>query len=196
MEYTSLVAIYAAIVATAGAAIQYLTYRRTKANLLIKLDPKHHSFFFDIRELKISSKYLPCKAAIISFKISNTSSLPITIDDAYAYTQKGKNHYHTAFKIFANQELSYIASNGKPDTVCYVPNKVLKLPLRVDAYDTIYGSLRIPAIDDTIVDNKISNLVIEFETPRDLYTYKVDLYGYAEYFRRLYSAGKRCGGQS
>lgn len=196
MEYTSLVAIYAAIVATAGAAIQYLTYRRTKANLLIKLDPKHHSFFFDIRELKISSKYLPCKAAIISFKISNTSSLPITIDDAYAYTKKGENHYHTAFKILPYQELSFTDSNGSSATICYEPDKVLELPLRIDAYDTAYGSLRIPFIDDIIVDNKISNLVIEFESPRDLYTYKVDLYGYAEYFRRLYSAGKRCGGQS
>lgn len=175
MDFTPFIAIYGAVVATAGAIIQYNNYKATKAKLLIKIDTKSYSYFFKTKEFGMDS-YQSDYSAVISMKISNTSSLPITIDDAYVHNETLDKGYHDSFEIRLKE--CETKKNGKTFWRSYPPSKSLQLPFRIEPYDTVYASVRIPFISDAIVDNKIKSLEITLETPRQNYSYTVTLFEY------------------
>ena len=114
------------------------------------------------------------RTTVISLKISNTSALPITIDEAFAYHPAFKVRFHYPFKIFMLD-----ISDGN-HIYNYPPSKSLELPLRIDAYDTKYFSVRLPFVSEAVRNNKIENLKITLETPRDDYHFSVNLLSYEQ----------------
>lgn len=171
MNATQVLAAYGALVSTICAIIQYTNYRNNKPGLIIKQDHASYSYFFKPEEFGMSG-YQTKYAAVISLKISNSSALPITLDEIYVKHENIKRVNHYAFGL--NLKNIKVGNTFYE----YAPSPKLKLPQRIQAYDTVYGSVRIPFVDNAVINNEINDLTIVIETPRQDYSYTVSLLEY------------------
>jgi hypothetical protein len=126
-----------------------------------------------MKDLK-SNEYDSEKAAVISLKISNSSSFPITIDEVYI-----KNHT----KIFHNNGFTFAPIEIKLENnkFTYLPPKTIaKIPLRIEPYDTVQISFRFPFFKGS------DNFKLFLSTPRKNYSLRVKLLEYHELYHSLF----------
>ena len=102
IDITSLISVLSLIISLGSLFINYLVYKFYTPKLIFKLIP--HSYYFYLKDLE-SKEYDSEKAAVISLKISNSSSFPITIDEVYI-----KNH--TKITVYTDT-IAVISRDGK-----------------------------------------------------------------------------------
>jgi len=171
IDINSLISVLSLIISVGSLFINYLVYKFYTPKLIFKLIP--HSYYFYMKDLK-SNEYDSEKAAVISLKISNSSSFPITIDEVYI-----KNHT----KIFHNNGFTFAPIEIKLENnkFTYLPPKTIaKIPLRIEPYDTVQISFRFPFFKGS------DNFKLFLSTPRKNYSLRVKLLEYHELYHSLF----------
>lgn len=159
-------------------AIHYLNFRYTQSRMKFKIQP--NSYYCNAKDFSVSgfeSKYF----AFISVKISNLSSLPITIDEAFLnyYILNGGHFNNLKFEVPKVKNPKYINAFETPnETVScsiypYIP---ATLPLRIEPFDTILCSFKMPF--DSHINKKSHKLFIS--TSRKTYKIRLTLKEYHE----------------
>lgn len=177
MNLTLIIAIMGCVTGITSLLIQLFSYLSTVARLDISIDKSSNSYFFNTKDFKISG-YKTNFSAVVSLIISNKSSYPITIDGIYIKSNKIKytiKHFNE-FK-FHPQEISI----GDNSITYYPPSAPINLPLRIEAFDTIFASARFPFFDPLIDCNDLSKPVkfkLIIHTPRRTFHCKAKLYEY------------------
>lgn len=134
-----LISLFSVFISAVALIINYLNYKRYAPKLKFKfLIEKSCLIPKSIRQL---DGYKTDEFVVISYKISNTSAQPITIDEvtAQAIDHKGfpKIHQEFTFDKISHQFSNTLMFN-------FNPNPPAKLPLRIQPYDSAYVSFRFP----------------------------------------------------
>lgn len=157
---TLIIAIIGAITGVLALIIQYVDYKKSKVKLKVLLEDRKS--FYNTGDTTYKCKYF----GVISVKISNCSSLPITIDEAEIKFNEVKRLYFNDKKninkkhIYDNKSFTEIRLYEQP-----------QLPLRIDCYDTVFLSFIFPFFDEFV--NKDFNFILR--TPRRDYKHKFKL---------------------
>lgn len=140
MDTTLLIATIGCVTGVASLLIQLSSHLSTVARLKIELDDSSHSYYFKSKDFKVE-RYKTNFSAVISLVISNKSSYPVTIDNIYIksnkikYKMKSCNDFRFQVHSIPVKENSYVGYN---------PSKPINLPLRIEAFDTVFASVRFP----------------------------------------------------
>jgi hypothetical protein len=192
MNATLTIAIIGCITGVSSLLIQLFQYFLTVAKLKIELDQSKYSYLFKATDFGLSG--YGCKyAAVVSLKISNCSSFPITIN---AIVVKNKNFKtrHINNMTFQAMQIRINKNEEPPIYSQYDPSKCIIIPTRLESYDTIFVSARF-AFPDRLIDEKHLDEPIDLNlaiaTPRKTFRYKVQLYEYARLHDRLREHRKR-----
>ena len=170
---TIILSIIGCITGICSLFIVFYQFILTTPRIKLELNDRFRSYFFDTKSFNITS-YETDYSASINIKISNLSSYPLTIGHIYVKHKKLISYHNNDFKFQPKQ-----IKTGENSYTYYNPDKILTLPLRLDSFDTITGSIRIPFADKFIDKNNkkfIAKLVLY--TPRKNYTLKVKISEY------------------
>lgn len=166
---TLVIAIIGAITGIASLIIQYVDYKKSKVKLRVNLDERK-SFY------NTGDKLYKCDFfGVLSLKISNCSSLPITIDEAEIK--------HNGIKRIYINEKKQINNSHKYDDNRFTEISLYEqpqLPLRIDCYDTVFLSFVFPFFDEFI--DKEFEFVIK--TPRKDYKYTFKIKDFESIFNK------------
>ena len=175
MNLTLIIAIIGCVTGLSSLLIQFISYFSTVARIEVVKDDASHSYFFDAIDFNVNS-YRTRYSGVISLVISNKSSFPITINNIYIKNKKLK------YPLKHDNEFKFTPKSIKLSTdthtsyTYYTPSQIITLPLRLEAYDTVYASARFPFLD-SLVDFDSLHTPIEFKlsvnTPRKTFTQKV-----------------------
>lgn len=180
MNWTLIIAIAGCITGGISLFIQFRSHFLTIAKLNISIDQRNYSFFMK----QIDSKYRSNFGATISLKISNPTSLPITIDEVKA----GVDLKDTKFAFHRDDDyLKHVSiQTSNTSSVSFKQVAELHIPCRVEPFDTIYASVKLPFFDDLVNPNN-QNESIEFKlfirTPRKVFSIPVKIYEHKEVYR-------------
>lgn len=166
---TLIIAIIGAVTGMLALALQYIEYKKTKVKLKINLDKRKS--FYTTGDNTYKCKYF----GVISVKISNCSSLPITIDEAEIIYDKIVRKYFNK-EIMINKRHNY---DDQSYTEVILFNQS-KLPLRIDCYDTVFLSFIFPFFDE-FINNEFKFVL---KTPRKEYKYKFKIREFEEIFKK------------
>lgn len=165
---TLIIAIIGALTGIIGLIIQFIEYKKSQVRLKIKfIDEKS---FYTTGSTSYKCKYF----GVISLKISNCSSLPITLDEVKINSSK---HCIKYFNKNIQVDKSHKYSNNSFTEITLYDNA--KLPLRIDCYDSIYLSFIFP-FWDKIESNQFNFNII---TPRKNYKYIFRLTSFESKFK-------------
>lgn len=162
MEATTLIiAIIGAITGILSLVIQFVEYSKSNVNIIMKIDERR-TFYNEI-ENKNQTVYRCKNMGVISLKISNCSSLPITIDEA-------KIIHNDNNILYLNSKKTINCGKVMDDKRILSINlyEQANLPLRIECYDTVYLSFIFPFIDN-IIESESEFVLI---TPRRNYKEK------------------------
>lgn len=184
MDLTLLIAIIGCITGFTSLIIQLSSYLSTVARLKIETDDSSNSYFFKAKDFKVDT-YKTNFSAVVSLVISNKSSYPVTISNIYLKNRKKKYQlrHNNKFK-FSPKEIPL----GEGSFTYYNPSVAIDLPYRIEPYDTVYASVRLPFFDELVDHNDLSKSVkfkLIINTPRKAFTHKVKLYDYMYYHDHL-----------
>lgn len=195
MNFTFILALIGCITGLSSLLIQLFEYLGTISKLEITVDDYSNSYFFKTQDFGVK-RYLSTYSAVVSFKISNCSLYPITINAITAsiggieYVSRHDNNFTFQPKDFLLEELC----DGRKSYRSYRPTESFQIPERIDSYDTIYASARFPFIDEFVDPTKTHEpiyLNISIVTPRKVFRRKVKLYEYTHlHDLRLYHPRK------
>lgn len=178
MDTTLLIAVIGCVTGLSSLLIQFFSFLSTVPRLKIAIDESSHSYFFKAKDFKVES-YRTDFCAVVSLFISNKSSYPVTIDGIYIKCNKHRFKHINEFKFHPQS----IPVREKTWTE-YRPSNPLTLPVRIEAFDTIFASARFPFFD-VLVDANDLTKPTEFElmisTPRKVFRHRVKLYEYMYY---------------
>ncbi|EFD04294.1 hypothetical protein HMPREF0631_1346 [Peptostreptococcus anaerobius 653-L] len=168
---TTFISTIGLILSLVSLTIHYLNYRSSQSRM--KFEILSNSYYCKAKDFSITnfeSEYF----ALISVKISNVSSLPITIDEVYLNERfLNGGHYnelkYTVPEIPNSKFISYFKTPHEALSYSIEPLSDATLPLRIEPYDTKSHCFKIPF--DSHINRKSHKLFIS--TPRK--TYKVDL---------------------
>lgn len=105
-------------------------------NQTFSVSKRRGTYYFKASETTVNGPYNPEICAVVSLKVTNRSSYPITIDDAYIIAMK--NRHMSEFQ-YDNIEIS--TSNG---IQWQDSEKIASLPLKLDPFETKYFALAFP----------------------------------------------------
>jgi len=166
---TLIIAIIGAITGILALILQYVDYKKSKVKLKINLNDKKS--FYTTGDNTYKCKYF----GVISVKISNCSSLPITIDETeIRYDKIIRQYFNREIKV--NKKHVY---DDKSYTEVTLFNQS-KLPLRIECYDTIFLSFIFPFFDE-FINNKFEFIL---KTPRKEYKCKFKIKKFEELFQK------------
>lgn len=176
---SSLLALYGAIISTAVAIIQFYNYLKSKGSLSLEIDPMHGSYYIrSNRCVKIN--YAGNYFLILSVKISNKSSQPVTVDGVYLLNSLKKpfysdSHIHIEPHMYLNHDVSF-------------NEKILEFPIKLSPYDSVKGSLFF-SLDHMyqmkdVISSKPQHIKIYIETPRGTYSHQTVVLSYESYMAR------------
>jgi hypothetical protein len=174
LKLTTVLSIIGALTGTSGLAISFRDFWLSSPKLKIELDIQNSSYFFNVKDLG-DTGFVTNRSAIVSVKISNASSFPITIDRIFV---KKKKYFSFHSIRFSTTPREINVSPGR--YTAYNVSKPLDLPLRIEPFDVIYGSVRLPFAEKLITENKMK-CNITFSTSRKLKRLKVSLLEYNEF---------------
>lgn len=125
------------IISLFALAISFLTYIRYRVNLKFKV--LKCSYYLDSQDFPLNG-YPKGKYIIVSFKISNSSARPISVDEVYALRDKAFaidsiELYHREIKL---ESIKVYANSNTYNK--YVLKPIAKLPIRIQPYDSVYCS--------------------------------------------------------
>ncbi len=178
MNHTLIIATIGCVTGVLGLLLQLRAHLLTSARLRIEVcTPSPQSYFFRHSDFGVSgfrSKY----GAVVSLKISNCSSHPITIDGAFI-PQKENAHPILHFPGFELNPKNMPI--GKGLTTHYAPSEPLKIPYRLEAFDTIFASVRFPFFESKVPEKlrRPARVRVCLSTPRRVYTCRAKIYEYA-----------------
>lgn len=169
------------ILSLVSLTIHYLNYRSSQSRMKFKVQP--NSYYCKTKDFSITnfeSEYF----AFISVKISNVSSLPITIDEVYLNKRilNGGHYNELKYTVPGIPNPNFINIVSTPnETISYSidPLSDAELPLRIEPYDTKSHCFKIP-FDEHI---NISQHTMFFSTPRKVYKVRLTLKEYHELAR-------------
>lgn len=165
---TLIIAIIGAITGILALIIQFVEYRKSKVKLKVCLDIKKS--FYTSGDNTYKCKYF----GVLSVKISNCSSLPITIDEAEIECDNNVCKYFNENKKINNRHV--YDKHSFTEIELY---EQAKLPIRIECYDTIFLSFIFPFFDEFI--NKKFNYILK--TPRKDYKFKFKLNNFESLFK-------------
>lgn len=167
---TLIIAIIGAVTGIVALIIQFVEYKKSSVKLVIEID-EHISYY-----LKNTNETYKCEyIGVISAKISNCSSLPITIDeviivlDNYKVKHEPKMTKTTLEVKKGENTYTYLTINDKP-----------KIPLRIECYDTVFVSFAFPFFDKFLNEK----FELQLLTPRKTYKKKIELEEYITKFKK------------
>lgn len=170
------IACYGAIISTVVAIVQLYNFFKSRSLLSLDLDPMHGSYYIN-RDSCIQINYQGKYFLILSVKLSNKSSVPITIDGVYLLNSNNKKFYSNS-----NIKLQIRFHNGHD-----IPfnEDSLNFPLRLNQYDSKKGTLIFP-LDyvyqlENISLNKEQSVTVYIESPRGIYPHEITVLPYATY---------------
>lgn len=166
---TLIIAIIGAITGVLALIIQYIDYKKAKVRLKVRL--LENKSFYSTGDDSYKCKYF----GVISIKISNCSSLPITVDEAEIKYNEIKRFYFNKKKS-VNTRHSYVNNSFTEVSLYEQPH----LPIRIDCYDTVFLSFVFPFFDEFI--NKKFNFILK--TPRKDYKYEFELNEFESLFNK------------
>lgn len=178
---TLFISITGLILSVVSLIIHYLNYRSSQSRMKFKV--QEHSFYCEARDFSITnfdSKYF----AFISVKISNLSSLPITIDDVYLneHILNGGHYNELKYSVPEIPNPNFIDPFRTPkEIISYsiTPYTDALLPLRIEPYDTMLRCFKIPFDEHLhLVKHKMF-----ISTPRKTYKVELNLKEYHELVR-------------
>ncbi len=121
-----------------------------------------HSFYFRPSEKIGGLQYKTNYSAALSIKVTNKSSYQITIDSAEISAPKNPFYHDNNFEIYL---LSY--ETGYDKSIIFPVQKVTKLPLKLDPFETKYIGLRFPFFDFAVVNYGLPvNINLKINTSR------------------------------
>lgn len=187
ITYISLIiAIIGCVTGLSGFLIQFYNWSLMRPKITMAIDKSHNSYFFNAYDFGVSGFQTEISAAV-SLRITNASSYPVTIHGAYL-KKDSKIMKHNQKFVFTPH--SFNISNNSPDDIevftRYEPSSALQIPVRIDSFDTIYFSLRIPFAEDLLEPdptNKKVNVIVVLQTPRKDVKMKVSLLEYNNYHK-------------
>lgn len=175
---TTIIAIWGAATGSISLFMKYLDFRKTKPRLRIELSESFHSFVVPSNYLKIhgltydSDSY----SAVISLKIENNSRQPVTINKL-----EYKYHYINGIKwcdvqicqfdlkIF-EKEKGVDSQERKISTRVSLPlAPMVKLPIRLDAYDSISFKFYTPFLDKNFIQDGCFKSELKIHTPSKIH---------------------------
>ena len=165
---TLTIAIIGAITGVLALMLQYIEYKKSKVKLEVNLNDRKS--FYTTGDNRYKCKYF----GVISIKISNCSSLPITIDEAeIKYNKISHEYFNNEIKVDKEHN-----NNDRSYTEIQLFNQP-KLPFRIDCYDTAFLSFIFPFFDE-ITNNKFEFIL---KTPRKEYKSKFKINEFEEIFK-------------
>lgn len=155
INVTLIIAIIGAITGILGLIIQFIEYKKSNVRLKMIIDEKKSFYVPNI------DKYYQCDySGVVTMKISNCSSLPITIDEAMITCDNRILMYLNCEKKIKNE---YKLDEDKSIIIKVYKQPIL--PLRIECYDTIFLSFIFPFFDE-IKEKKFEFIL---KTPRKDY---------------------------
>lgn len=133
------ISILSFLISVIALIINYLNYKRYAPKLTFTFLPDYSCI--------VPKSVLPLVAystdefMIVSYKISNTSAQPITIDEVNA-KPLDLNALYKPHHEFEFEELNHTFGNKFIFT--FTPKPCAKLPLRIEPFDSVYVSFRFP----------------------------------------------------
>lgn len=169
-------ALYGAIISTVVAIIQIYNYLKSKDSLSLTIDPMYGSYYIHSKECsKVShdGNYF----LIISVKISNKSSQPVTIDGVYLLNPL-KQRFYSNHQILIEPNL-YLNQSAPFN------EKKLEFPIKLSPYDSVKGTLLF-YLDHmyqmkNVADSKPQQINVYVETPRGTYLHQTVVLSYEAY---------------
>lgn len=169
---TLIIAIVGAITGIVSLLIQFNEYRKSNVKLIVEIDDRK-SFY------TTGSKNYKCEFfGVISLKISNCSSLPITIDEVSISCESKTLRYFNK-KIEVDKKHNY-SENSYSEIKLYEQRE---LPLRIECYDTLFLSFIFPFWDD--IGSK--KFCFNIKTPRKNYKYFYKLNDFKRKFKEEFN---------
>lgn len=170
LEITTLIlGIIGCVSGVSALLIQFSGYLLSKPQIKVALDTAP-SYFFNLNEFEVEGNYPSQLGAFVSLRIENGSSYPITVHEIT--TEKGPDktrHLNFDYKIL---EIPAPGSSAEQSKVSFrQPSKPFDLPLRIDPFDTVYGSASFPIFSKIVGEEfkdceyLVSNIVLH--TPRN-----------------------------
>lgn len=138
------------------------------------LSDRRKSYYFRASDTTTKGCYNVNICAAVSIKATNKSSYPITIDNAYLQNKTAISKHFNDFKF------EYIEIQDTPTTtVCFDTEKLAKLPLKLDPFETKYIAFAFPFFDDFVLryGNEVKTK-LTFVTPRKKYTLNISIPDY------------------
>lgn len=173
MSVELLLGIIGSITGVFSLLLQFLDFKSLVPKLRVTINKERSFFYTDEDQIIVDNNYLTKHFAAIAVQIENISSTPITISSVYLKENKKsfiKYPHANDFKLKDPE----VQINDISRFILTLPNS-LKLPFRIDRYDSIYLLLKFPFIPDCDAPT------LFFETPTKKYSWKAKLSSFRSY---------------
>lgn len=183
------IAVFGAITGVLGLFLNFLSYRRTASHLKVKLLEGSNSFYVashEDTETPILEGFATKSFAVIGVELINKSDKPISVRSIQGKIKHSKYRLRHTPKMSINNSLLCF-STGKTSRVRYGLRKSFKLPIRLEPYDIIAGTIRFPFFDDALNESfDPVPITVVFYTSRRTYRLKVRLTELIQLHHRVY----------
>ena len=177
LTLTFYLSIIGAITGISGLLLNFFDYWKTRPRLKAEIIHKKTFFFDKSDEIKpdFSESYRTNRVAVISLEIQNASVHPVTLSKI-SVSQNSKI-YSIGNAFSSSMKYNIIRKN---DTITSYTEIIfddpITTPIRLEAYDSTSGTLRIAFLDDAVLDsNNNIPVVVSLFTPRKTFKIRVSL---------------------